>query len=200
MNQHQHLHVTHAKRKEAHHSSTTPRRPGHVRGQARPVRAPDRQLRVVRRRTRALSAPRASTCIQNREQLIKTHPRRPARLEQGMPTPKHRRCRRVRLHDILVVDRDHSAYVWRVLHEVDDIYAPPGVCIRRARGWKRYAPRVRFITFPPGSLMSVRHSTPSYPPVASTVGLALRTGVPVPDEGGAVTQVNARMADWCKFK
>lgn len=58
-------------------------------------------------------------------------------------------------------------------------------------------PRVRLTTFPCGSRMSVRHSTPSYPPLAMMVGSSDGLGAPDPSVGGTRIHASARIADWC---
>jgi hypothetical protein len=56
---------------------------------------------------------------------------------------------------------------------------------------------VRFRTLPLISLISHTHSTPSYPPLAMTVGSASVAGSPAAVKGGTRTHVIARIADWC---
>ena len=57
-------------------------------------------------------------------------------------------------------------------------------------------PLVRFMIAPCPSLISVKHSIPSYPPLAIVVGSWLTRGTPEGRYGGALIQPSARMADW----
>lgn len=52
------------------------------------------------------------------------------------------------------------------------------------------------MTAPWPSLISVKHSIPSYPPLAITVGSWSTLGTPEGRYGGALIQPRVRMADW----
>lgn len=58
-------------------------------------------------------------------------------------------------------------------------------------------PRVLLMIFPCGSRMSVRHSKPSYPPVARIVGSSEVDDTPEAFIGGTRIHAMARTADWC---
>ena len=66
-----------------------------------------------------------------------------------------------------------------------------------SRVWEnRKKPLVRFMTAPWPSLISVKHSIPSYPPLAIVVGSWSTRESPEGRHGGALIQPSARMADW----
>ena len=89
-------------------------------------------------------------------------------------------------------DRRDQIAVLRTSHTFDAMTR----CIGNSKS-EGSLPRVLFMIFAVSSRMSVRHSTPSYPPLALTAGSSAMKCLFDAESIGARTHESVRTADWC---